>query len=64
MSTRSLGLRLVRSLTGQIDGDIEFHNDHPGTEAQLSFPMKNGHERREPMLCARILVAEDESLIA
>jgi PAS domain S-box-containing protein len=46
MSTRSLGLRLVRSLTGQIDGDIEFHNDHPGTEAQLSFPMKNGHERR------------------
>jgi two-component sensor histidine kinase len=45
MNCRTLGLRLVRSLTGQIDGDIEFHDHQPGTEAQLTFPMKNGHER-------------------
>jgi PAS domain S-box-containing protein len=46
MNTRTLGMRLVRSLISQIDGDIEFHNHQPGTEAELTFPLKNGHERR------------------
>lgn len=36
-STRSLGLRLVRSLTGQIRGAFELVRNDPGTSAHLQF---------------------------
>lgn len=36
-STRSLGMRLIRSLTKQIDGTFELISTNPGTEARLQF---------------------------
>ncbi|HSE57749.1 MAG TPA: PAS domain S-box protein [Nitrospiraceae bacterium] len=36
-STRSLGMRLVRSLTKQLDGRFEFIRRKPGTEARLTL---------------------------
>ncbi len=38
-SNRSLGLRLVRSLTKQIGGSFELLRTEPGTLAQLEFPV-------------------------
>lgn len=36
-SRRSLGVRLIRSLTKQLDGQFEFVPANPGTEARLTF---------------------------
>ncbi len=36
-TARSLGLRLVRALTGQIDGEFEIVRSEPGTRANLRF---------------------------
>jgi PAS domain S-box-containing protein len=41
-TTRSLGLRLVRSLAAQLEGEFTIRNTNPGTEATLSFPMEGG----------------------
>ena len=38
-SNRSLGLRLVRSLTKQIRGSFQLLRTEPGTLAQLEFPI-------------------------
>lgn len=38
---RSLGLRLMRSLTGQVEGCFEFRRTEPGTEARLTFRITN-----------------------
>ena len=35
----SLGLRILRSLTGQLEGKLEIYPTNPGTEARLSFPL-------------------------
>lgn len=43
-STRSLGLTLVRSLTGQIRGAFELVRNDPGTSAHLQFTV-NHHAR-------------------
>jgi PAS domain S-box-containing protein len=43
-ATRSLGLRLIRSLTRQLDGQFELLAKHPGTEARLTFEVS--HEKR------------------
>jgi PAS domain S-box-containing protein len=40
LKARSLGLRLVRLLTGQLGGQFEIRQKNPGTEAQLSFSVK------------------------
>ena len=34
----SLGLRIVRILAKQIDGDLRLHRDQPGTRFELRFP--------------------------
>jgi two-component sensor histidine kinase len=34
---KSLGLRLVRSLTRQLDGTVDFTPTHPGTEVRVTF---------------------------
>jgi two-component sensor histidine kinase len=44
-STRSMGLRLIRGLTGDIGGKVSFNNEH-GTEIRL--------------VCSRTLVDDDE----
>lgn len=44
-SARSLGLRLVRSLAGQLNGTIEIRRADPGTEAILSFPLVNASRK-------------------
>lgn len=36
-SATTLGLRLIRSLVRQVDGQFEFIAAHPGTEARLTF---------------------------
>jgi len=36
--TPSLGLRLVRILTEQLEGEIEFHSGRQGTEVAITFP--------------------------
>lgn len=36
-SATTLGLRLIRSLVRQVDGQFEFVAAHPGTEARLTF---------------------------
>ncbi len=36
-ATQSLGLRLIQSLTRQIDGRVEFVRTHPGTDARLTL---------------------------
>jgi two-component sensor histidine kinase len=41
-TTRSLGLRLVRSLAAQLDGEFTIRNTYPGSEARLSFPLEGG----------------------
>ena len=41
----SLGMRLVRSLTAQINGTFEFRRDNPGSEAKLTFPAADGQQR-------------------
>jgi len=41
-TARSLGLRLIRSLAGQLDGKVEFNPAEPGTRACLSFPKSKG----------------------
>jgi PAS domain S-box-containing protein len=35
---KSLGLRIVRILAKQIDGDLQLHRDQPGTRFELRFP--------------------------
>ena len=40
LKTQSLGLRLVRLLTGQLSGQFEIRRTNPGTEAELSFSVK------------------------
>jgi PAS domain S-box-containing protein len=42
---RSLGLRLIRSLTGQLGGQFEIWRTNPGTKAELSFSVEDA--RRE-----------------
>jgi two-component sensor histidine kinase len=37
---RSLGIRLIGSLTRQIDGQYEIVRRDPGTEARVSFEVK------------------------
>ena len=37
--TTSLGLRLVRILTEQLEGEISFNTNHQGTEVVITFPM-------------------------
>lgn len=37
-TTRTLGLRLVRSLTGQLGGEFRIQRANPGSEAILCFP--------------------------
>lgn len=41
-TARSLGLRLIRSLAGQLEGKMEFTVVEPGTRAHLSFPISKG----------------------
>lgn len=38
-SARTLGLRLIRSLSGQLNGKLEFTRFAPGTEVRLVFPI-------------------------
>jgi two-component sensor histidine kinase len=38
MTTRTLGLRIVRSLTAQLGGEFSIQPGHPGSQAILSFP--------------------------
>lgn len=40
---RSLGLRLIRALVGQLEGEFELASCAPGTEARVSFPVGAGH---------------------
>ncbi|MCI0684554.1 MAG: PAS domain S-box protein [Gemmataceae bacterium] len=40
----SLGLRLVRALTGQLNGVIEFSRENPGTNVTLYFSNRPGSE--------------------
>jgi two-component sensor histidine kinase len=47
-TTRSLGLRLVRALSRQLDGTMQIERTNPGTDAQLTFFIKNGHKRLMP----------------
>lgn len=42
-SNRSLGLRLVRSLTKQIRGSFELVRTEPGTSARVQFPASPAH---------------------
>jgi PAS domain S-box-containing protein len=42
-SNRSLGLRLVRSLTRQIRGSFELVRTEPGTSARVQFPASPAH---------------------
>ena len=39
--TQSLGLRLIRLLTGQLGGQFEIRRTDAGTEAELSFSIKD-----------------------
>lgn len=39
----TLGMRLIESLTRQIDGTFSLHNRNPGTEAVLSIPTRTQH---------------------
>lgn len=41
-SARTLGLRLIRSLSGQLDGKLGFSRTEPGTEVLLTFPIIKG----------------------
>ena len=40
-TTRTLGLRLVRSLSGQLGGEFRIQRANPGSEAILSFPAES-----------------------
>ena len=40
-NVRSLGLRIVRALTGQLNGEFQIRRANPGTEAWLSFSVKD-----------------------
>jgi two-component sensor histidine kinase len=42
-TTRTLGLRLVRSLTRQVGGEFSIRRTNPGSEATLSFPGEERH---------------------
>lgn len=42
-ATRTLGLRLIESLTRQLDGNFELNRKDPGTEARLTFTIRNDH---------------------
>lgn len=48
-TSRTLGLRLVRSLTDQLDGTITFRATRPGTEARLEFPVSQPAESLPPL---------------
>jgi two-component sensor histidine kinase len=39
-ANKSLGLRLVRSLTKQIGGSFELVGTDPGTSARVQFPVR------------------------
>lgn len=38
-TARTLGLRIIRSLTAQLDGEFSIQSGNPGSEAILSFPL-------------------------
>jgi len=44
-NVRSLGLRIVRALTGQLNGEFQIRRADPGTEARLSFSVKDALKR-------------------
>ena len=44
-NVRSLGLRIVRALTGQLNGEFQIRGANPGTEAWLSFSVKDALRR-------------------
>jgi hypothetical protein len=39
---------LVRALSRQLDGTMQIERTNPGTDAQLTFFIKNGHKRLMP----------------